>query len=144
MYRTFRTPSIWREMDRLQREMNRLFNKYDAPGMRTAVGYPTVNIWTKEDSQIVSAEMPGVNVGDIEIRVEGDTLTIAGERKAEELPEGAARVRNERSFGKFSRTFQLPHAVDPDKVEAQFKNGVLIIILPRSDEDKPRKIAIKS
>jgi HSP20 family protein len=87
--------------------------------------------------------MPGVDLEDIDLRVEGDMLTISGERKAGELPEGARQIRRERSFGKFSRTFQLPHAVDPDKVEARFKNGVLIVIMPRAEEDKPKKILIQ-
>jgi HSP20 family protein len=143
MYRTYRTPSIWREMDRLQREMNRLFNRVDTPDLRRAPGYPTVNIWAKDDSQIVSAEMPGVDIEDIDLRVEGDMLTISGERKAVELPEGARHIRRERGVGKFTRTFQLPYAVDPDGIEARFKNGVLIIIMPRAEEDKPRKITIQ-
>lgn len=143
MYRTFRTPSVWREMDRLQREMNRLFNRYDTPGLRSAPGYPTVNIWTKDDSQIVSAEMPGVDIKDIDLKVEGNMLMISGERKPAELPEGARHIRQERSFGKFSRTFQLPHNVDSDGIEARFQNGVLIIIMPRAEEDKPRKIKIQ-
>lgn len=143
MYRTYRTPPIWREMDRLQREMNRLFNRFDSPGLPGVSGYPTVNIWVKEDSQIVSAELPGVDIEDIDLRVEGDLFTISGERKAGELPEGARQIRKERSFGKFSRTFQLPHAVDPGKIEARFKNGVLIVIMPRAEEDKPKKIKIQ-
>lgn len=143
MYRTYRTPSVWREMDRLQREMNRLFTRFDPAGPRSTPAYPTINVWTKEDSQIVSAEMPGVKIEDIDLRVEGDMLTISGERTAAELPEGARRIRRERNYGKFSRTFQLPYVVDAKGIEARFKNGVLIIIMPRAEEDKPRKIKIQ-
>ena len=144
MYRTFRTPSLWREMDRLQRDMNRLFNQYYPTRLRTAPGYPAINIWVNEDGQFVSAEIPGVRVDDIEVNVEGDTLTITGERSSDEVPENAYYHRKERGFGKFSRTVQLPYAVDAGKVEASFKNGVLNIVLPRVEAEKPKKIAIKS
>lgn len=144
MYRTFRTPSIWREMDRLQREMNRLFNLYSPNRLRTASGYPAINIWTNEEGQFVSAEMPGVRVEDIDIRVEGDTLTISGERGADEIPEGAQFHRKERGFGKFLRAIQLPFAVDVDKVEADFKNGFLNIRLPKTEAEKPKLISIKN
>ncbi|RLD05590.1 MAG: Hsp20/alpha crystallin family protein [Chloroflexota bacterium] len=144
MYRTLHTPSIWREMDRFQRDMNRLINRFDALGLRAAPSYPKVNIWVNDSSQIVSAEMPGANADDIDIKVEGDTLTISGELKSTDLPEGARQLRKERSSGKFSRTFQLPYSVDSEKVEARYKNGVLVIVLPLSEKDKPRKIAIKN
>jgi len=131
-------------MDRFQRDMNRLINRFDALGLRAAPSYPKVNIWVNDSSQIVSAEMPGVNADDIDIKVEGDTLTISGELKSTDLPEGARQLRKERSSGKFSRTFQLPYSVDSEKVEARYKNGVLVIVLPLSEKDKPRKIAIKN
>jgi HSP20 family protein len=144
MYRTFRTPSIWREMDRLQRDMNRLFSQYYPSPLRTAPGYPAINIWTNEDGQFVSAEMPGVHVDDIDIDVNNNVLTISGQRSLEEVPEDAHFHRRERGYGEFSRTIQLPYAVDADKVEASFKDGVLNITLPKVEAEKPKQIAIKS
>lgn len=144
MYRTFRTPSLWREMDRLQRDMNRIFRQYSPARLRTASGYPALNIWTNQDGQFVSAEMPGVRVEDIDISIDGDTLTISGERGADEVPEEVQSHRKERVFGKFSRTIQLLSAVDADKVEASFKNGILNIVLPKTEAEKPKQIAIKS
>ncbi len=144
MYRTFRTPSLWREMDRLQRDMNRLFNQYYPTQLRTAPSYPAINIWTNENGQFVSAEMPGVRVDDIDISVNGDKLTISGERDSDEFSENAHFHRKERGFGKFSRTIQLPFAVDAEKVEASFKDGVLNITLPRIEAEKPKKITIKT
>lgn len=73
MYRTFRTPSLWREMDRLQRDMNRLFNSYFPSQLQAASSYPAINIWTHEDGLVLSAEMPGVQVKDIDIQVNGNT-----------------------------------------------------------------------
>jgi HSP20 family protein len=143
MYRTFRTPSIWREMDRLQRDMNRLFKQYDPAQLRTAPSYPAVNIWANDDGLFVSAEMPGVRVEDLDINVNNDMLTISGQRSADEIPEGTRFHRNERRYGEFSRTIQLPFAVDADKVEASFKDGVLSITLPKVEAEKPKQISIK-
>jgi HSP20 family protein len=144
MYRSFRTPSIFREMERFQRDMNRLFNQYTPSRLRSAPSYPALNIWTNEDGQLVSAEMPGVRVEDIDINVDGYTLTITGERSSDEVPENAVYLRRERGFGKFSRAIQLPFAVDANKVEATFKDGVLKISLPKVEAEKPKQISIKS
>lgn len=144
MYRTFRTPPIWREMDRLQRDMNRLFNQYTSPRRRITPSYPAVNVWFNDESLVVSAEMPGVIAENLDINVQRDNLTISGTLGAEELPEGARYHRKERSSGQFSRTIQMPFAVDPDAVDASFKDGVLNITLPRAEADKPKKITIKS
>jgi HSP20 family protein len=144
MYRTFRTPSIWREMDRLQRDMNHLFNHYSPNRLRTSPSYPAINIWAHEDGQYVSAEMPGVRVEDIDLNVSGDALTISGRRDSVEVPEGAHFHRKERDVGEFSRTIQLPYAVDAEKVEASFKDGVLNITLPKVEAKKPKQISIKS
>ena len=142
MYRTYRTPSLWREMDRLQRDMNRLYTQYSPSRVRSAPSYPAINIWAKDDGLFVSAEMPGVHVEDININVMGDSLTISGERGSEEIPEDAHFHRKERGFGNFSRTIQLPYAVDAEQVEASFKNGVLNITLPRVPAETPKKISI--
>lgn len=144
MYRRFRTPSIWRELDRLQRDMNRLFNSYSPYSLNTAPSYPAINIWEKEDSQIVSAEMPGVHIDDIDISVEGDTLTISGMRQSDMMPEGARYHRRERGSGDFRRSIQLPFAVDSEQVKANFNDGILTIDLPRAEANKPKKITIKT
>jgi len=144
MYRRFRRPSIWQEMDQLQREMNRLFDATSSGRVFSAPSYPAINIWTNEDGQIISAEMPGVHPDDIDIDVTGDALSISGERKPDEVTRDAHYHRRERSYGSFSRTIQLPFMVDTKKVEANFKNGILMISLPRAEADKPKKITIKS
>ena len=144
MYRRFRKPSIWQEMDQLQREMNRLFDATSKRSVFTPPSYPAINIWTKEDGQLISAEMPGINPDNIDIDVTGDALSISGERKQDKVGEEARYHRRERSYGSFSRTIQLPFMVDTNKVEANFKNGILMISLPRAEADKPKKITIKN
>ncbi|MGD8405548.1 MAG: Hsp20/alpha crystallin family protein [Anaerolineales bacterium] len=144
MYRRFRRPSIWQEMDQLQREMNRLFDTSNKERVFTAPSYPAINIWINENGQLISAEMPGINPDNIDIDVTGDALSISGERKPDEGVRDARYHRRERSYGSFSRTIQLPFMVDTKKAEANFNNGILMISLPRAEVDKPKKITIKS
>ena len=110
----------------------------------SAPSYPAINIWTNDDGQLITAEMPGVHPEDINIDVNADALSISGERKPDEVAKDAAYHRRERGYGAFSRTIQLPFMVDPNKVEANFKNGVLMISLPRAEVDKPKKITVKN
>jgi HSP20 family protein len=131
-------------MDQLQNEMNRLFNSYYPTRRRVAPSYPAVNVWTNDDGLVLTAEVPGVNPDDIEISVVGQTLTLNGERKRDEVDENVRYHRRERGYGKISRSIELPFLVDVDSVSATFKNGVLHISLPRAEADKPKKIAVKS
>ncbi|MBN2549085.1 MAG: Hsp20/alpha crystallin family protein [Anaerolineales bacterium] len=144
IYRRYRLPGAWQEMDRLQREMNRLFETHTPARLRPAPGFPALNLWSNADGLVVTAEVPGIDPKDIEINVVGDTLTLSGEREVDEVEQGARYHRQERGFGRFTRSLQLPYSVNVKKVEATFKNGVLHIELPRAEEDKPRKIAVRT
>ena len=143
MYRRYRMPAMWHEMDHLQREMNRLFDHYPSR-VRTAPGYPAMNIWTSDEGQVITAEVPGVKPENIDISVVGETLTLNGVREQVDLGEEGRYHRQERGSGPFNRTIQLPYLVDANNVEATFKNGVLQIKLPRAEADKPRKILVKN
>ena len=143
MYRRYARPSIWPEMERLQRDMNRLFKDVSG-GIGRASSYPAMNVWTGDDTAIVSAEVPGVAPEEIEISIVGESLTLSGERKADDVAAGAQYHRRERGCGKFSRTIELPFRVDADDVEARFRNGVLAVHLPRAAADKPRNITVKT
>jgi HSP20 family protein len=131
-------------MERLRREMNRLFTDW-APGSRwgAAPAYPAMNVWTHEEGVVVTAELPGVAPEDIEISVVNETLTVSGARQPDAV-EGATYHRRERSQGRFTRSFQLPFRVESDQVEAAFERGVLHITLPRAEADKPKKITVKA
>ncbi len=134
----------WREMTRLQREMNRLFSEVAGSGSSVAPGYPAMNVWTNEKGAVVTAELPGVNPDDIDISVVGNTLTLSGGRQPDELKEGEKYHRRERGYGKFTRSLQLPFDVNAGKVDASFSKGVLHISLPRVEEQKPKKITVKA
>ena len=137
--------SSYREMERLRREMNQLFEQLDrGPRLSVAAAYPAMNVWTNADGAVVTAELPGMNPEDLEISVHGDTLSLRGSRPAEEVEEGVTYHRRERGSGQFRRSFQLPFNVDSNKVDAKYERGVLHIFLPRAESDKPKKIQVKS
>lgn len=106
--------------------------------------YPAVNIWQGDDAMAISAELPGVEASDVEITVKKDILTISGKRELADLPEGAVYSRRERNYGKFKRPIQLPFDIDENNVEARFENGVLCVVVGRSEKDKAHKIEVKA
>jgi HSP20 family protein len=144
MYRRYRMPSFWRETDQLQREMNRLVGSSFGTPSYSQLSFPAINIWTGEDEMLVSAELPGIKVDDIDLNISADSLVLSGERKPETFGKEAGYHRQERNFGKFNRSIQLPFMVDPGKAKAVFKNGILEISLVRAEADKPKKIAVKA
>lgn len=103
---------------------------------------PAVDVYAKADDIVVHVELPGVEKDDIEIRVENNALIIEGKReRSAEIEEGRV-YRLERAYGSFTRRFTLPKGIDASSVKAAFKNGVLEVTLPRSEEAKPRKIEV--
>ena len=142
----FRQPFNWREIERLRQEMDRLFES-TVPRLPRVRGFrfPAINVWTNENEGVlVTAELPGVPAEAMNISVTADTLTISGSRLPEDLPEGAQYHRHERYCDEFSRTVQLPFNVSPDQVQATAEKGVLTILLPRAEAEKPKQIAVKA
>ena len=129
----------------LHREVNRLFDDSfrgmaRGSGGQRAFG-PIIDVSETEDGLELTAELPGVAEHDIDLRLDGDVLTISGEKRNERKDESNRLV--ERSYGSFSRSIQLPFNPDPDKVEADCDRGVLTIKLPRSvEQDKSRRISV--
>ena len=137
--------SIWEEMDKLQREMNRLFDSSNVNRTGAILDFPAINVWTKSDSgQVIIAELPGINPDDLDIKVVGESLTLSGSRDLPEQSEDLKYHRQERGFGRFVRSIQLPFPVETEKIEATYEKGILKIWLPRAEGDKPRKILVKS
>lgn len=133
-------PGRWHDMRRLRRDMDYLLGGTSAP-IRSS--YPAINLWAGNEGAIVTAEIPGVNPDELNIAVDGDMLTVGGNRQRD-LPEGAKYHRRERAYGEFSRTIQLPFQADADNVSATYQRGILQIDLPRIPEEKPKKIEINS
>jgi HSP20 family protein len=105
---------------------------------------PALNVWESDKDAVVTAEVPGLDPKDLEVTVVGDTLTLRLSLPEPEAREGETWHRQERTFGTFARTLRLPFQVDAGRVGARLINGILQITLPRAEEDKPRKIAIKA
>ncbi len=144
MLNPFDFRSSVREMERLRQEMNRLFDQVDrAPGGSLISGYPAMNIWSDGEGVTVTAELPGVNLDELDIAVQGNSLTLKGNRSHPDLGEEVIVHRQERSYGHFRRVLQLPFEVEAGAVEAAYENGVLRIMLPRAESAKPKKITVK-
>ena len=127
----------------LQREVNRAFDEvfrgFPAAG-RGAAGLggfaPSLDVRETEQGLEVAAELPGMSEQDLDLRLEGDLLTLAGEKKDERTQEGGGLHLTERSFGRFQRSFRLPYRPDPNQVQAQFDKGILRIALPRPQQQE--------
>ncbi|MGV8040923.1 MAG: Hsp20/alpha crystallin family protein [Thermoanaerobaculaceae bacterium] len=138
----------FREMAGLQERMSRLFE--EASGRRrtsddfiTGSWIPSVDVRETKDSLEITVEVPGVEPRDVEVSVENGILTLKGSRNFEKAGEGETYHRVERSYGGFERSFTLPTNVDPERVSAVYRHGVLHLTLPKREEAKPRSISIK-
>jgi HSP20 family protein len=142
---TRRPSGPFAELDRLQGELNRLFQSFWGPEVaqpRTGV-FPPVNISEDSENVYVRAEMPGVKPGDVDIAVAPETLAVSGRRVVEPV-EGACYHRREREPGEFQRMIELPIKVNPDAVRATARDGILLVTLPKSEDVKPKKITIEA
>lgn len=135
----------------LRDEMDRLFGgvlnaspALTLPDFDTeTVASPALNLWEDDNAIHVEAEMPGFKRDDLDISIDGDRLTIKGERSGEKEEEGKQYHRRERWLGRFARTITLPVPIDATKVSASLTGGVLTLTLPRREDAKPRKITVK-
>jgi HSP20 family protein len=127
------------------READRLFDAFFGQGDREARRWvPPVDLVEAEDHFVLKADLPGMTQDDVSIEVQDGTLSISGERKAEHEQRERGWYRIERSFGSFSRSLTLPEGVDPDRIQAEFRDGVLEVRIPKPEERKPRRIEISA
>ena len=130
----------------LQERMNKLFDETFSRGAQEVdVGAwsPPVDILEQGDEIIIKMEIAEVEQKQIDIKVEGNALTIKGERKLEEGTKRDDYLRLERPYGLFSRSFSLPTTVDHEKVKASHNDGILRIVLPKKEETKPKQIKVE-
>lgn len=132
--------SLGEQLERFNEEFNRFFGRSARGGESS---FPAFNIFSNAEGAVLVAELPGVDINDIELTVSGGAVTVKGTRKEIE-PEDARHIRRERQFGEFVRTFELPFQIDAAKAEAKSRKGILRIDLPRSEADKPKRIAVKT
>jgi HSP20 family protein len=149
----------WRPMmdlTRWEREMERMMDQFFDRRMRPwwpdrwlgkesmmDIGMPAIDLYEEKDVVVVKAELPGMAKNDIEVNLSDHMLTIRGEKRKEEEIKEKDYYRSERAYGSFIRTVELPTDVYADKVKASFKNGVLEVRLPKTEEAKTREIKVK-
>ena len=138
----------FRDLAVLQDRMNRMFNDTYGRGreddlMNRGTWTPPVDIYELDGRLVLKAELPDLRREDIDVTVENNTLTIRGERKLDQEIKQESFHRVERAYGSFVRMFSLPPTVDPTKIGAEYKNGVLTLMLPFREEAKPRTINVE-
>jgi heat shock protein Hsp20 len=141
---TRRTPN--RTVRDLQREVDSIFDQFFGRGSdddTSAVWAPRTDLSETDDAFRIRLDVPGMTKDDIAINLQNNTLTVSGERSSERQKDGEEYVRVERAFGTFHRTFTLPDAVDPDRVEATYDEGVLTINVPKTEKSTRRQIEIQ-
>lgn len=141
----------FRDLLSLQDRMNRLFDEsYRTRNTPTseedwALGgswAPVVDIYEHDGNIVLKAELPGVDPKEVDVRVENNTLTLRGERKFDTEIKRDNYHRVERAYGSFSRSFTLPSVVDTEKIKADYRDGVLKVVLPKREEAKPKQIQV--
>ncbi|MBI4285495.1 MAG: Hsp20/alpha crystallin family protein [Chloroflexi bacterium] len=137
----------WRPFEEMERLMESAFRGWPtlwerAPGDGMAWA-PSIDVFDKKDSIVVRAELPGMKKEEIDVKVEGNTMIIGGERKASTEVKEEDYYRSEMVYGKFTRSITLPSTVDAARIEATYKDGILEVNLPKTEAAKPKKIEIK-
>ena len=140
-----------RPLARVRDEMGDLFGRFledwgdwsFAPPAR-GTWWPALDVGEHDEAVVVKAELPGMQPKDIDISVRGNTLTISGEKAESREEKDEAYYHAERRYGTFRREIGLPAGVDADKVEANYKDGVLTVTMPKSEEAKPKRVTVKS
>ena len=142
-----RTPAfkpVFNDIFDFERDIDRLFGTFmrSNPGDMPA-GYPAIELRSSSDESVLVAELPGVKKEELKLSVENGTLTLSGNRAEHAVPENSRWLRNELWHGSFSRTIELPHDVNAEKISATLENGVLRVQLPKAEAVRPREITIR-
>jgi HSP20 family protein len=126
----------------MDRVLERFFGEPSAGERPAGMWTPRTNVTETKDSLTITAELPGLEAKDVDVALSGDMLTIKGEKKQEKEEKDEYHHMVERSYGAFSRMVRLPAPVTADKIKASFKNGVLTVTLPKTEEAKPKAIPV--
>jgi HSP20 family protein len=137
-----RTPDLWEELFGMDRTFNRLFDLTDGHS-ENLVFAPRIAVKEAPDAFLVTAEMPGIAKEDLKIEVDRGVLNITAERKREDAKEGENWHRDELSYGWYRRSMTLPDDTDPNKIEAEMKDGVLNLRLPKTEKAKPVEVKVR-
>jgi HSP20 family protein len=135
-----------RDVSSVHDEMERMFRAAFGDRAATTAGAftPILDVEENDDTFTLYIELPGVDPDEVEVSLEENVLTIAGERRFYDEKDAEGFRRIERHFGRFHRAVRLPDRVDPDKVDASFRDGMLTITVPKAEEAKPRRIQVQA
>jgi len=136
---------LWDAFDGLRGELERSFGSFDLPGVPGLLDWqtsPCIDLVETDDEVIAVADLPGVGKGDLELSIAGNLLSLKGEKRTGKKGREEKTVRKETWVGGFSRTIELPRLVDPEKVEAALKDGVLTVRIAKRDEARKRRVQI--
>lgn len=138
----FTTP--FDELDRMRQRMDQLFTGLhrSMPNLHRSGVYPALNVTEDRDKYRLRAELPGISAEDLDIQATGNTITLSGERRIPQVEEGVRYHRRERDGGSFSRAVNLPGDIDSERIEANLANGLLEVIIPKSEAARPRQITV--
>lgn len=134
--------SAFEDMESLRREMNTLLERSQRYYTGGGSNYPLLNLYNQDERVLVVAEVPGLDKQDLDLQFVDGVLKLSGERKAPELGEKVAQLREERAFGRFSKSIKIPVEIDADQIQARLSDGLLEIELPKPAKIQPRQIAI--
>lgn len=135
----------FRNLSTLQEQVNRLFESNFPPrsdNSALTTWAPAVDIYETENELVIKADLPEISEKELDVRVENNMLTLRGERKFEEKVKEDNYLRIERTYGSFSRSFSLPNTVNTEAIKAEYKNGVLTVVLPKRAESKPKQVKV--
>lgn len=131
------------ELDRMRRQMDRLFSDVMAPYQRPRAGvFPSINLTEDANSYYVRAELPGVKADDLDIQITAKDLSLSGERKNDAEEDDSKYHRKERDAGKFSRIIGLPGEISSEAVDAKLENGILTVVIAKAETAKPKQITV--
>ena len=149
-------PTASETMFRLEQDMERMFHEFwrrpflslwdherSWPGRMLSIQMPAIDVYEERDEVVVKAELPGLSKEDLDVTLTESTLTLKGEKKKEEEVKEKNFYRSERSSGSFVRTIDLPSEVQTDQIRASFRNGVLEIRLPKTEDAKRKVMKVK-
>lgn len=133
--------NLWADLDRLQEELSSAFGK--GSGVNSYGSYPSVNLYQNEEEVVVTAFLPGIESSELEMSVVENRFIVKGNPK-KETREGLSLIREEIVGSEFMRSFDLPFKINSERVAANLKNGILTVKLPKAEEEKAKKITVKS
>lgn len=133
---------VWREMERLRREMDGLVSNYGRPAPSS--GYPLVNVYEDDDSIIVTAELPGATKENVSITFSDGVLSLTGKGEKPAIVQNMSPLRIERTEGDFEKAVRIVSKIKQNEINAAFGNGILTITLPKAEEAKPKSITIEA